>query len=183
MNLLKSLLVHSFFLVNCYAFEYQLGVCCIFRDEALYLKEWIEYHRKVGVEHFWLYNNNSTDDFMFVLQDYIAKGVVELIECPSSYEGVQLFDHNAVIEIFNKTQESAYDDAITKSKGVAKWLALIDSDEFLVPVQEETVIECLEKRFNNVAGVGVNWQCYGTSHIANLDPNKLMIEQLVMKKK
>ena len=38
-----------------------LAIAAIFRDEAPYLKEWIEFHRAVGVERFYLFDNLSTD--------------------------------------------------------------------------------------------------------------------------
>ncbi len=42
------------------------SLCCIIRDEARYLVEWIEYSRMIGVDHFFLYDHNSTDDTMEV---------------------------------------------------------------------------------------------------------------------
>src|ERR1700733_4250019 len=63
-------------------FKYQLAICAIFRDEAPYLKEWIEFHKLVGVEHFYLYNNCSEDDYSAVLQTYIDQEEVELIQWP-----------------------------------------------------------------------------------------------------
>lgn len=39
-----------------------LSIGAIFKDEAPYLAEWIEFHRLVGVEHFFLYDNLSTDE-------------------------------------------------------------------------------------------------------------------------
>lgn len=53
---------------------YSLSVCSIFKNEAPYLREWIEYHLIVGIEHFYLYNNNSEDNFEEVLRPYIEKG-------------------------------------------------------------------------------------------------------------
>ncbi len=50
-------------------YSYYLSIGAIFNDEADYLKEWIEYHRLAGpVEHFYLYNNNSQDHYLDVLQ-------------------------------------------------------------------------------------------------------------------
>ena len=43
--------------------KYNVSICAIFKNEALYLKEWIEFHRIVGIEHFYMYNNNSEDNF------------------------------------------------------------------------------------------------------------------------
>ena len=39
-----------------------LAVGAIFQNEARYLREWIEFHRRQGVERFYLYENNSSDD-------------------------------------------------------------------------------------------------------------------------
>ena len=50
-----------------------LVACAIFRDEAPYLAEWIAFHRLVGVEHFFLYDNGSTDDPRAVLDPLIAE--------------------------------------------------------------------------------------------------------------
>ena len=53
-----------------------LSVCAIYRDEAPYLREWIEFHRLVGVERFFLYDNRSADDHREVLAPYVASGIV-----------------------------------------------------------------------------------------------------------
>ncbi len=34
--------------------KFNVSLCAIFKDEADYLKEWIEFHRIVGVEHFYM---------------------------------------------------------------------------------------------------------------------------------
>lgn len=31
-----------------------LSICATFKDEAPYIPEWIEFHRRVGVDHFFL---------------------------------------------------------------------------------------------------------------------------------
>ncbi len=59
-----------------------LAVAAIFRNEAPYLAEWIEFHRLVGVEKFYLFNNLSADEYLTVLQPYIDDDIVELIEWP-----------------------------------------------------------------------------------------------------
>ncbi|MFM6204524.1 glycosyltransferase family 92 protein, partial [Planktothrix sp.] len=52
----------------------KLSVCAIIKDEASYLIEWLEFHKLVGVERFYLYNNNSTDHTTDLLQSYIRSG-------------------------------------------------------------------------------------------------------------
>ena len=53
-----------------------LSICAIYRDEAPYLREWIEFHRLVGVERFFLYDNVSEDDHLEVLAPYLEDGIV-----------------------------------------------------------------------------------------------------------
>ncbi|WP_281510165.1 glycosyltransferase family 92 protein [Muribaculum gordoncarteri] len=37
--------------------RYMFAICAIFRNEARYMREWIEYHLLIGVDHIFLYNN------------------------------------------------------------------------------------------------------------------------------
>ena len=67
------------------AYQHELSVTAIFRDEAPYLREWIEYHKLLGVEHFYLYNNLSQDKCNEVLAPYVKNGEVDLIEWPESW--------------------------------------------------------------------------------------------------
>lgn len=53
--------------------KYYVSICGIFKDEAFYLKEWIEYHKKAGVDHIYLYNNNSTDNYLTIIKPYLEE--------------------------------------------------------------------------------------------------------------
>ena len=43
-------------------FSYELSVVAIMKNEGAYLKEWLDFHILVGVEKFYLYDNESNDD-------------------------------------------------------------------------------------------------------------------------
>jgi hypothetical protein len=143
----------------------------IFQDEAPYLKEWIEFHKLVGVEHFYLYDNCSTDDFQEVLQPYIHSGEVELFTWPIRAVSWDNWLH--------KVQPGAYTHCLKRVKGETKWLAIIDIDEFLTPVQEMTVPEILSD-YEEFGGVCFNWKIFGHSGFFEIPSNKLMVETLVM---
>lgn len=150
-----------------------ISVCTFFQNEAPYLKEWIEFHRLIGVEHFYLFNNDSTDNYLDVLQPYISEGIVELMDWPSlDKKGSWLQD-----------QVKAYNYCIQKSVGVTTWLAIIDVDEFIVPVQKATLVKFLKDfdRKPQVGGIKINFQLYGTSFLPSLPQDKLMIESLTYK--
>src|SRR5687768_8239314 len=98
-----------------------LSVCTVYKDDAPYLREWIEFHRAVGVERFFLYSHASTDDHREALAPYIEDGVVTLQEWPgvASVRGVS----NVQTDIFNHCLE--------QHRAESRWMAFIDVDEFL----------------------------------------------------
>jgi hypothetical protein len=133
-----------------------LSVGAIFRDEADYLQEWIEFHRLVGVERFFLYDNGSVDDWRTVLAPYIREGVVEVHHWPHGQ------------------QYDAYDDCLQQHGPESRWIAFIDIDEFLFSPTGTPLPEMLTS-YERWPGVGVHWCVYGGSgHLQK--PNGLVIE-------
>lgn len=155
-----------------HAYEYNLVVSSVFKDEAPYFKEWIEYHKMMGVEHFRLYNNDSSDDYLSVLEPYIKKGEVTVIDWPSSEEMLD--------DWVSYTQWPACQDAIEEFKGRSKWLAFIDIDEFMMPLEAPDMLLFLQE-YEAYPGVTLNWQCFGTSYVKEIPKNQLMIESLTLK--
>ena len=159
------------FCLAAHAYQYELSIGAIFQDEEPYLKEWIEFHKLVGVKHFYLYNNLSTDNYLDILQPYIDSGEVELIDWPIQAHSWDNWIHGV--------QPAAYTDCIARSTQVTKWLALIDIDEFLTPINCDWVPDIL-KEFEPYGGVGFNWKTFGHSWLFDAPPDKLMIETLIM---
>jgi hypothetical protein len=129
-----------------------LSVCAVYRDEGPYLREWIEFHRLVGVERFFLYDNRSEDDHREVLEPYVDEGVVVLHDWP----------------IF-PAQMQAYEHCIKQHKHDARWIGFLDLDEFLFSPTGTPVSELLVP-FERHPGVGVNWAVFGSSGHATKPP-------------
>lgn len=143
--------------------KHKVSICAIFKDEASILKEWIDYHLIVGAEHFYLYNNNSTDNFLTILKPYIRRGMVTLIDWPKQ-----------------QAQIEAYEDAIDHYAQETKWMGFIDLDEFVVPCIHNSIYDFL-KRFNRKASaVLIYWKVFGTAGNLKLNKDKFVIEQLTM---
>jgi len=136
-----------------------IAVATIFRDEAVYLKEFVEYHRMIGVTHFYLYNNESQDSYLEVLTPYIDEGLVEVIDVPVSSDFIGL-------------QCKVYSDAVSRALGKSDWVAFIDTDEFLLPMQDGSLTECLERHFSDCSAIYACWRMFGTSSktIPNIAP-------------
>lgn len=126
-------------------FKYYLSAVLIIKDEASYLQEWIEYHRLVGVDHFYIYDNESSDNIKEILKPYIKSKIVEYIFWPGKLQ-----------------QKPAYNDAIKKYRLQTKWMSFIDSDEFIVPISKKTIPEVL-KEINPEYGLSMCWCYYGDS--------------------
>lgn len=166
---LAAILLSNLFFGHLYAYQYDFAVCAIFQNEARFLKEWIEYHKIVGAQHFYLYNNDSQDDYLKVLQPYIDEGIVELVDWQAP-------------DFQKSGQKKAYLDAINKTKDSVKWLAIIDLDEYLVPKIHDTIPAWLAEYTNDeIGGIGINWQMFGTSHVPKIEGNRLLTEKLTLK--
>ncbi len=139
--------------------KYNVAICAIFKNEGKYLKEWIEYHKVVGIDHFYLYNNNSTDNFEEVLKPYIEEGIVDL----------ELWEKN-------QAQLECYEHCINDHKEDTKWIGFIDIDEFINPIKYDTIYEFLRPFEKKYGSVMVYWKMFGTSGLINRDPKGLVIE-------
>ena len=122
-----------------------IAACLCFKDSAQYLDEWLRFHRVQGFGRFYLYDNESSDDWERVVAPWIEKGLVVTKKFPG--RGVQ---------------GAIYDDCLGVARGEADWLAFLDDDEFLFPVGEES-LEGVLGRFADTAGIAVNWMLYGSS--------------------
>lgn len=138
--------------------KYYFSVCCIFKDEAKYLGEWIEYNRIIGVDHIYMYNNNSTDDFRSIIDSYNG-GYITLIDWPKDY-----------------AQMEAYEDCYNQYREETNWLAFWDIDEFVCPFYD-TDIKDFVKRYEGYPALMVYWMLFGTNGLMKPDANKLVIEQ------
>jgi hypothetical protein len=143
-----------------------LSVCAIYRDEGPYLREWVEFHRLVGVEHFFLYNNGSldSDSHREALEPYIADGSVTARDW----------------EIF-PGQLPAYEDCLREHRGDSRWIAFIDIDEFVFSPSGERLPDILA-RYEECPGIGVERADFGTSGHRTRPPG-LVIENYLRRGK
>lgn len=107
--------------------RFALCATAIVKNEASYIEEWLAYHRAVGVSHFFIFDNNSSDNIDSVLAPWSNHGIVTLLKWP----------------LFGR-QIDAYDFALRHFGHVTDWMAFIDIDEFVVPKRHQTVSAFLE---------------------------------------
>lgn len=139
-----------------------LSACLCFKNSADYLAEWLAFYTTLGVEHFYLYNNESTDAHEDVIAPYVAAGSATLIDFPG--RGVQ---------------HAMYAHCLGSFGPRTRWMMFCDDDEFLFPVKNVSLPEALAP-YESFAGVAVPWMLYGTSgHWTR--PRGLVIENYAMR--
>jgi len=124
-----------------------LTVGTLWKNENSYAMDFIRYHRAVGVERFVIFNN--ADDGDYLLEDIMRNEFdVEIIRFAPAV---------------TQMHQEAWGQLISYNQGKTKWLALIDADQCLVPVQTDDVRQIL-KNYEDFASLQINWKAFGSGH-------------------
>jgi hypothetical protein len=121
-----------------------LSICGFVKDER-YLLEWVEYHRLVGVQKIYLYDD-SVIPAQSILSRQIQEGFVEVVLARTGI-----------------SQENAYAHFLKNLAHHSRWVAFIDADEFLVPITSDDVKTIL-RDYESYGGLAVSWLTFGSSH-------------------
>nr|GEV88915.1 glycosyltransferase family 92 protein [Tanacetum cinerariifolium] len=54
--------------------RHQVCVCTMVRNQARFLDEWVTYHGQIGVERWFIYDNNSDDDIEETIESLVGRG-------------------------------------------------------------------------------------------------------------
>ncbi len=155
-GLLNALTIKKRIKENTSTPKHYLAICAIAKNEGPYFKEWIEWHISQGVDKFYIYDNESTDNTRVVLEPYILSGKVDYKYWPG-----------------HRMQLAAYDDCIENNRFDCRWLAFIDLDEFIVPVKDSSIPAFLS-RVETYPAVEINWLVYGSGGHRNKTPGTMM---------
>ncbi|KAM7253216.1 hypothetical protein ACFE04_025834 [Oxalis oulophora] len=89
--------------------------CTMVYNVGKFIREWVLYHSKIGVEKFILYDNDSEDDLASEVHALIQDG----------------YDIEIVRWIWPKTQEAGFSHSAVYAKASCTWMMYLDVDEFL----------------------------------------------------
>jgi hypothetical protein len=135
-----------------------LSVCGCLGFDVPYLHEWVEFHRLVGAERFFLYNNGDRDEQRELMAPYVEEGLVVLHEWP----------------VFPAPQMPAFRHCLDAHREDSRWIAFIDTDEFLFSPTGRALPDVLTE-YEDAPGVGVCRAFFGPSgHVTK--PDGLVIE-------
>lgn len=136
----------------------KLSVCAIVRDEAPYLAEWLAFHRLVGVERFYLYDDGSLDGTPEIALERACRDVVLTLWGPGRS------DYYCPVECrYGKTdQVTAYNHFLRHFGGETEWCAFMDVDEYLHHSTVYDLRVALEGQESHLA-LWVPWLVFGSN--------------------
>jgi len=128
-----------------------LTVCCVTRNHAHYLQEWVRYHHAIGVDRFVMYLDRCEDNTQEVLES---------------------LDYNIVI------REAVHEDSVqmptyyqaTKEFSDCEWLLFIDDDEF---VYTKKPLPKILKKFEKFGGLSIYAKVFGPGNAKNIVQSRI----------
>lgn len=131
-------------------------IVSVFKNEICALEEWLNHYINQGVDHFFLTDNGSNDDYMHVLSKYIQSGIVTLNVNAARYQQVQHL--NAFINDAKKYE----------------WVIIVDLDEFVYARKGfNSVKQYLTQLDQNVYQIYIPWKMFGSNGHIN-QPNSII---------
>ncbi len=125
------------------------AICLIVKDDHLDIVEWIEYHKRMGCSKFYITDHNSSIPMLNTIRDYVSDGLVEYFFSD--------------LRLHARAQLHVYNECLTKYGKRHKFMAFIDSDEFIVVTNSTQTIPDILKNYEQFGGVALNWKLFGSS--------------------
>jgi len=129
-----------------------VAIGAIFKNEHPYILEWLAFHRILGIDRFFIADNNSDDGTTELLSALATAGLIDYIPFPGSPD--------------RPPQLDAYREILAKHSCNADWIAFIDADEFLVPTDGAKTLSPFFSEIDSAENIGcvvINWAVYGSS--------------------
>ena len=136
---------------------YKISVLAMFKNETTIIKDWVEHYLREGVEHFYLIDNGSTDDYYEKIKIYDK--YISLTKDPTRLpKGTQTY-------LFNKIY-------LQKIKSETEWIIFCDIDEYIYARNgNNQIMDALNKLPQNVEKIWLPWKCFGSNGNKNQPDN------------
>ena len=155
---------------------YNLVVVSMFKNESMIMKEWLDHNLSIGVQHFYLIDNGSTDNYKTILMPYLKKNLITLVIDPSRWKygkecktQVGIYYDNVKMCIlekkgkYNNTQSLLLNKHFLQLiKNNAKWVIAIDQDEYFFSPRGK-ITDVLHTLPNTCTDLWVPWRIFGSN--------------------
>ena len=128
------------------------AIVAIFKDESPYILEWIAFHLTIGIDFFYIADNESSDGTTALLEALDKLKIIKHIRFRTPND--------------SPPQLPAYEKIMLENKDKHDWFAFIDADEFIMPQSGRSLDSFLAdiSTDNKIGAIGLNWAVYGSSN-------------------
>jgi hypothetical protein len=130
---------------------YNLSLLAMFKNESWIIKEWISHYLLEGVDHFYLIDNGSNDNYEEKIKEYKDKNYISLVKDSTRLpSGTQSFLYKKIF--------------LDKIKNETKWIIVCDIDEYIYARNGyNKITDVLNKLPQNVEKIWLNWKIFGSN--------------------
>jgi hypothetical protein len=123
---------------------YYLSILAIFKNESYILEEWLTHYINEGVEHFYLIDNGSTDNYQETISKFQDK--ITLFIDPKRFSQIE-----------------HYNNYVLPHKDNSVWIMVVDLDEFVYARTFNKITDYLINLDDNIGSVSIPWKMFGSS--------------------
>ena len=136
----------------------KIALCTMGRKENLYVKEFISYYIKLGINKIFIYDDNE-------LNDEKIKNVINPFN-----NFIQVYEN---IKNKIKNQPEAFNDCYKNNKNKFNWFLMVDMDEYLVIVNNTLKNYLLNPIFNKCDFIKFHWVIPSDNNLIYYDNRSL----------
>ncbi|KAJ6424035.1 hypothetical protein OIU84_024918 [Salix udensis] len=129
---------------------HEMCICTMLRNQARFLREWVMYHAQIGVQSWYIYDNNSDDDIDDVMESLVNAGL----------------NISRRVWPWIKTQEAGFAHCALRARESCEWVGFIDVDEYFyspLGLSLHDVISNQSDSGNDVAEIRTSCYSFGPS--------------------
>ena len=124
--------------------KYKLVIVAIFKNESHILSEWIQHYMRQGVDHFYMIDNGSTDNWQVEIENY----PVTIYTDEETHKQTQHYNDYFLEEV----------------KRNSEWVIVVDLDEFMYSRNgNNKITDFLDTLPNDIGEVSVLWKMFGSN--------------------
>ena len=139
----------------------KVALCTIGRNEILYIKEFVNFYLKLGVDTLYIYDDNIEEKEKFI--NVITPNDSFVIEYNKDYN--------------IKDQGPALTHCYNKHKDDYDWIIMNDMDEYLIVQNNQTLKEYLsDKVFDKCDSIKIHWKMSSDNNLLHYE-NKSLFER------
>ena len=118
-------------------YKYYISIISMFKNESSILNSWLQHYIEEDIEHFYLIDNGSTDNFKPIIENY--KNKITLVSDKTRFDAI---NHQGPQQYL----QNKY--FLNKVKKESKWVFICDIDEYLFNKRSKFIKDYLKKNEN-----------------------------------